>query len=339
MKTARARKSNSKTAARNALLRLTRKRLERFVSMVPKFLVNDDPKLVHDLRVRSRRLQQTLRVALPRPKPRGARKIIKALRAVRQSLGACRNLDVNLALARKRAESSEASAREAWNALASDLSGERPAVLEQARRLVGKQDLVSFIGRVQTVLDEVDHTEDPLLDIKRYLGESLSEWDEAYAEAERKRETEELHALRIAGKRLRYRAELLADIGMTAFQPMTEDLKQIQGVLGDWHDGTVLTQFMAEFVRRLSFVENHPDLAAALLLQMEEEQKRASKLIDKFFTEAPARRKRWRAGRPGKSERQADGQKPFRATTRSTRARRSSKTSSTAGEASIVSNP
>jgi CHAD domain-containing protein len=339
VKSAQARKSKSKTVARKALLRLTRKRLERFVSMVPKFLVNDDPKLVHDLRVRSRRLQQTLRVALPRPKPRGARKVVKALRAVRQALGPCRNLDVNLALARKRAESSQAPAREAWNALASDLSGERPAVLDQARRLVGKQDLVSFIGRVQAALDQVDHTEDPLADMNRSLGESLAEWDEAYAQADRKRETEELHALRIAGKRLRYRAELLADVGITVFQPMTEDLKQMQGVLGNWHDGTVLAQCMAEFVRRANFVEHHPELAAALLLQMEEEQKRGGKLIDEFFNDAPARRRRWRPGRSGKRERRVDDQKPLRATTRSTRARRSSKTSSTDGEASIVSNP
>jgi CHAD domain-containing protein len=264
---------------------------------------------------------------------------VKTLRAVRQALGPCRNLDVNLALARKRAESSQAPAREAWNALASDLSGERPAVLDEARRRVGKQDLVSLIGRVQTALDEVDHTEDPLAGMNRSLGESLAEWDEAYAQADRKRETEELHALRIAGKRLRYRAELLADVGITAFQQMTDDLKEMQGVLGNWHDGTVLAQFMAEFVRRVNFVEHHPELAAALLLQMEEEQKRGGKLIDEFFNDAPTRRKRWRHSRQGKRERRVDDQKPLRSTTRSTRARRSSKTSSTDGEASIVSNP
>jgi CHAD domain-containing protein len=337
--TAPARKFKSEAVAPRALLRLTRKRLERFVSMVPKFLVNDDPKLVHDLRVRSRRLQQTMRVALPRPKPRGARKIMKALRAVRQALGPCRNLDVNLAVARERAESSQASAREAWNTLVSDLSGERPAVLDQARRLVAKQDLVSFIGRAQTVLADVDQTQNPLLDMKHSLSESLIEWDEAYEQADRKRETEELHALRIAGKRLRYRAELLADVGIASFQAMTEDLKQMQATLGDWHDGIVLAQFMAEFVRRMNFVEHHPDLAAALLLQMEEEQKRGSKLINQFFSDAPARRKRWRPGGQGKSAQQADRQKPLRATTRSTRARRSSKTSSTDGEASMVSNP
>src|SRR6185436_10294228 len=47
------------------LLKLARKRLQRFATLVPKVLLSDDPDTVHDLRVWSRRLQQALRVIQP----------------------------------------------------------------------------------------------------------------------------------------------------------------------------------------------------------------------------------------------------------------------------------
>ena len=92
------------TAAQKRLLELTRKRLERFVTLVPKFLVADDPDTIHDLRVWSRRLQQTIRALLPQTRTQGSRKAIKILRRVRQALGSLRNLDVNTELVQNRLE-------------------------------------------------------------------------------------------------------------------------------------------------------------------------------------------------------------------------------------------
>ena len=90
--------------AQKRLLELTQKRLERFATFLPKFLVNDDPDTIHDLRVLSRRLQQTLRSIDSRSKPRASRKIIKILRRVRRALGSLRNLDVNRDLVQDRLE-------------------------------------------------------------------------------------------------------------------------------------------------------------------------------------------------------------------------------------------
>jgi CHAD domain-containing protein len=63
------------TAIQKKLLKLTRKRFERFVTLMPKFLVNEEPDTIHDLRVWSRRLQQTLRVILGETK--GSRKAMR----------------------------------------------------------------------------------------------------------------------------------------------------------------------------------------------------------------------------------------------------------------------
>ena len=76
-------------ALKSQLVKLARKRLERFVTLYPKALVSDDPEIVHDLRVASRRLQQALRVLPPHSKSVN-RKLFKVLRRVRRAFGACR---------------------------------------------------------------------------------------------------------------------------------------------------------------------------------------------------------------------------------------------------------
>ena len=51
------------------LPKVVHKRLECFVTLFAKALVNDAPETVHDLRVASRRLQQALRLLSPTTKP------------------------------------------------------------------------------------------------------------------------------------------------------------------------------------------------------------------------------------------------------------------------------
>ena len=73
-------------ALKSKLVKLARKRLERFVTLYPKALVSDEPEIVHDLRVASRRLQQALRVLPPHSKSVN-RKLFKVLRRVRRAFG------------------------------------------------------------------------------------------------------------------------------------------------------------------------------------------------------------------------------------------------------------
>ena len=49
------------SANQKRFVKLVRKRLERFVTLLPKLLVSDDAETVDDLRVSSRRLKQAMR--------------------------------------------------------------------------------------------------------------------------------------------------------------------------------------------------------------------------------------------------------------------------------------
>ncbi|MGH7793920.1 MAG: CHAD domain-containing protein [Candidatus Binatia bacterium] len=281
-------------AAQKKLLKLTRKRLERFVTFVPKFLVNDDPDTIHDLRVRSRRLQQTFRIILPQIKTPAGRKVIRTLRRVRRALGPSRNVDVNIELVEQRFRAAKSPAlRDGWEALRTHLQEMRQPLLANARKDVAKYDFVTFIERARKLIAHADLDADPTAKMAAAVARALAQWDEAYALAQESRNVENLHALRIATKRLRYRAELLADSGSGSIKPTVKDLKEIQAALGDWHDRSVLIQFAAEFLARPDFLENHPDIGGALLTEMEKEKQVNDAAIEKISARAAKLRKRW----------------------------------------------
>lgn len=285
------------------LLKLTRKRLERFVILMPKILVSDDPEIIHDLRVWSRRLQQAIRVILPEPKPAKSKKVIRTLRQVRQTLGPCRNLDVNIALLdEKRRHSGAAVVRQSWEAVQRDLEERRNSLLERARDDIAQKDIFAFIGRAKTLIDAAGKDDwsgaGPLQKLEEATAQAMKTCDEASVLAYEQRDQPHLHQFRIAAKRLRYRAELLSDLGQVEVKPLVEDLKELQTVLGDWHDRCVLLQHIAEFIGRPDFLADHPDMGRVLLAEMEKEKLRNDTAIDQLFQKAAKMRQNWAQWKP-----------------------------------------
>jgi len=278
---------------------LARKRLQRFVTLMPKLLIADDPNTVHDLRVWSRRLQQALRVLHPAAKPPKSKKIRRLLRRVRQALGPCRNLDVNLDLIRqKRQHASAAAVQRAWGALQEELETNRGPMIERARREVARHDLCSFITRAQALIAATDKDADPIASLEDAVATSMKTWQEAFSSAMDQRDGTHLHRLRIAGKQLRYRVELLAELGETRAKPLVESLKALQDTLGAWHDRAVLVDHVAKFIGQAGFLADHPDMGRALLTEMEKEKLRNQSAIDQLLGDAaqvPENWARWQA--------------------------------------------
>ncbi len=291
-------------ATQKKLLRLTRKRLERFVTLLPKILISDDPDIIHDLRVWSRRLQQAIRVILPVPVPPKSKKVIRTLRQVRQSLGPCRNLDVNISLiADKRRHSGATLVRQSWEAVQNDLEEKRDALLERARSSIAKRNIFVFIERTKRLIDiagrDVDsHAAALLPKLEQAAVDAMRTCDQACALAYEQRDQTHLHQFRIAAKRLRYRTELLADLGHNRAKPLVEDLKELQTALGDWHDRCVLLQYVAEFIGRPDFLANHPDMGRALLAEMEKEKLRNQTTVEQLFEKAAKMRQSWAEWKP-----------------------------------------
>ena len=273
-------------AVKTKLAKLARKRLERFVSLYPKALVSDDPEIVHDLRVASRRLQQSLRLLPPHSKSAN-RKLFKVSRRVRRAFGACRNLDVAINLIQAKLEATTAiSLHRSWNGVRLWLEEKRAAEIQRARAELKKHDLIEFIARVQARIENLDQESEALQALWRQSRETLAEWRSALDSAKAKPQNEQIHAFRIAGKRLRYQAESLAELGEASVKNLVQVLKGLQDDLGNWRDRSILRRYVAEFISRPDFLAKEPGIGRALLLEMEREKQRDQAAVSEIIAKA-----------------------------------------------------
>lgn len=281
-------------SAQTKLLKLTRRRLEKYATLLPKVLVSDDPETVHDLRVWSRRLQQVLRVIAPSGQANKIKKLLRVLRYVRQTLGPCRDLDVNIALIEsKHRHSGTDSVQRAWRSMQIELEAQRQALIERVRGDIAGQDHFKFITRVQSLIARGERDFDPLEKITAAMTKSMAGWEESFAATREQPDAAALHALRIAGKKLRYRAELLAALGQAKVKPLVKTLKEIQTTLGDWHDRSVLLHHVAEFIGRPGFLAEQPDLGRILLAEMEKERLRSDTEVASVLQQAAKVQESW----------------------------------------------
>ena len=286
--------ATDEVSSQTKLLKLTRRRLEKYAILLPKVLVSDDPETIHDLRVWSRRLQQVLRVIASSDQDIKIKKIIRVLRYVRQTLGPCRDLDVNIALLQSKHEASgSGSVQRAWQAMQIELESQRQALIKSVRRDITGQDHFKFITQVQGLIARAERDCDPLEQITAAMITSMDRWDESFTAAREQPDAAAVHALRIAGKKLRYRAELLAALGQPKVNPLVKMLKEIQKTLGDWHDRSVLLHHVAAFIGRPAFLAEHPDIGRILLAEMEKERLRNDTDIGTVLEQAAKVRDAW----------------------------------------------
>ena len=276
------------------LLAITRRRLEKFVSLFAKVLVSDHPDTIHDTRVWSRRLQEAFRVLFPQPRIGKSRKLVRTLRRVRRALGDCRNVDVTLALIdNKLTAATAASAHESWDLVRNYLREKRTRQGAQARDELTRHDITQFVTRTQSLLEPDGLAQEPEELLKQCVAKALADWNEALRNVQENPEVDQIHALRISGKRLRYRAELLADLGDASIKRRIKSLKLLQDELGNWHDRYVLLQVIAEFIGRPDFLVDRPEIGHALLTEMERERENNADAVNAILKTAEKTRDVW----------------------------------------------
>jgi CHAD domain-containing protein len=197
---------------------------------------------IHQARVASRRLRELLPI-VGRAIDRGPRRRLRRrLRALTRTLGPVRELDVTL---------------ESIAALTSGLAAPPPfaatltRALEHARTeklaaLAHRFDparverLLARLRRLEKVLQsgaEPDAWRERLADRVRRRASALAR---AVADAGALFVSERLHAVRIAGKQLRYALEVTGDARLAGTATSLRTLKDTQNVLGKLHDADVL---------------------------------------------------------------------------------------------------
>ncbi|HLW78151.1 MAG TPA: CHAD domain-containing protein [Terriglobia bacterium] len=264
--------------------KLALRQLNRFAGLEAKVLKGDDRRAVHDLRVSSRRLQQLLDLLFPAP-AKDVRRLRRKVRTARRALSEVRNCDVHLerverALARRRT-----SQRPTWEAVRGYLLERRAASFEKAVRKLGKANIPGVHRRLKEHLGPrpggAKHSapvQPPAVAASPHRAPGAAPWQENaraalarvwrdyaahIAESLRQPATPDLHAARIATKRLRYLAEVLAALGQPGSAEVLASLRRLQAHLGDWHDLEVFEQMLVGMVARPKFLAAHLETAMA----------------------------------------------------------------------------
>jgi CHAD domain-containing protein len=269
------------------LERLLRDRLRKFMSLLLKVLAEDADDAVHDLRVWSRRLQQVVVALASGPLPPQARTMVRALRRARRSLGEWRDCDVLIDLLERKARRVRNLEEKRACEMIRDLAlNKRERQIRRARRKLASRKLFTLGHRAQKFLDELPHGE--RLDAARVLASSIADghtqWREALSRAYNGSDPANIHAFRIRTKQLRYRIELVRDLGESDAQAALGFLKSLQDELGCWHDQAALFRLTAEALADPEFLLSHPRLVAALLRKSDRAQAIQGERIRRLLT-------------------------------------------------------
>ncbi len=215
---------------------------------------------VHDLRVATRRIRAALRLLAPVAPAKAARKATVAVRTIAREAGATRDRDVLL------------------NDMAHrDLPGLAPVMNAiRAERMQAHTTLVGYLGSKQYERDlralarlacfAAEWDNRPR--VKDHAGSMLYAHYEALRSYDRNGLPEDdasLHAMRIAGKRLRYALELVSDIVGERLSDLLNPLIDFQDHLGALNDINVARGLLAPHTERA------PEAVAAYLAAREAE--------------------------------------------------------------------
>ncbi len=201
---------------------------------------------VHDLRVATRRLQESLEFFEPFLPPRQRRRLDRRARRIRRSLGEVRNADVVVELVRGLRRRAGARHEALLAATVARLAAEaaalrRPAAGRRGLPVAGVRRRVrAFLRRLPRSMPAA-----PRGRAREVIASRLRNVRVALAGAAMGR-ADAVHRLRITIKRYRYALEIVAAAGLADVRAPLERARSLQSALGELRDRDVLI----ELVRR-----------------------------------------------------------------------------------------
>jgi CHAD domain-containing protein len=254
--------------ARGACIaRATRSLLLAVRSAEPAARTNDDPEAIHRMRVAVRKLRNVLATYDALWPESEARWLANHLRALGRELGRVRNIDAALLAIPTVA-----------GALPPALAAEIEHVTGwlRALRASGRDHLVAWLSSSER-LDDAQHLHELLLrgpdadldeqtlraDVERRIRRQVRRLRRRALRLGDRPEHEQVHALRIAGKRLRYLCEQFGDALALPTQKIRRRLARLQDLLGRACDLTATASTLTALTRRLEAETPSPALAFA----------------------------------------------------------------------------
>lgn len=278
------------------------KRLQALMAEMEGVKSSEDIEYIHRMRVASRRMRSSLKAFGSMLTAKQRKRWTAGIGGITRALGTARDADVQIEVLEKlAAEITEPVARPGIERLELRLRQKRRKMQSGVIQAItqyeasGLAEEISDSMRrclVECRLREVEAVSTVLLmkgltEISLRLEELLS-WSSLIVKAEN---VHELHAMRIAAKRLRYTLELFTPVLPGDGKARLDIVKRIQELLGDIHDCDVWTELLPQFMdeeRRLTMeyfgdARGMKNLSPGLKLLADNRRQRRGELYAEFM--------------------------------------------------------
>jgi CHAD domain-containing protein len=218
----------------------------------------EDIEELHDMRVATRRMRAAFEVFDGSFRSKALKPHLRGLRATGRALGHVRDLDVFMEKAHKYLESIPDAQRsgldpllEAWQSQREQTRKEMLAFLNSEDYQIFKQEFNLFLqtpGAGAKSLSKDPPLPSRVQEVAPVLIYSRLAAVRAFDAILENAAVEQLHALRIEFKKLRYTVEFFREVLGEEAKAIITELKAVQDHLGDLNDAVVATQILKEFL-------------------------------------------------------------------------------------------
>jgi CHAD domain-containing protein len=226
----------------------------------------EDIEELHDMRVATRRMRAAFDVFGQYFKPKAVKKHLKRLRTTGRTLGRVRDLDVFMEKAQHYLETLPESDRtglapllKAWEQKQTEEREKLVAYLESDKYQHFKQDFNGFTSTPEESAIPISETNpnpnlvNHVVPVLIYTRLNAVRAHEALIP---NAAVEQLHALRIEFKKLRYALEFFREVLGKEAKDIINELKTLQDHLGDLNDANVTCQILSEFIEEAEGLQN-----------------------------------------------------------------------------------
>lgn len=233
--------------------------VEALQNQIEGALIGDDIEHVHQMRVASRRMRNGLNLFKDCLSKKKARSWRDEIRVITKALGNARDLDIQIDLIQRcLTEPLADRLRPGYNRLLLRLKQQRTIAQEKVNRTLINMQEGDVLDRMRKQLKELTFGSENIYlytpSLYQQAFEAISSTLEDFLSYEGYIQDpdniEELHAMRIAGKHLRYTLEIFAPIYGNALDPHIRAMKDLQDLLGEIHDNDVWIAWLPKFIEK-----------------------------------------------------------------------------------------
>jgi CHAD domain-containing protein len=234
----------------------------------------EDPEELHQLRVATRRLRAILRAARDLLEPTWSEALRTELSWLASALGPVRDLDVLIERMREEIEGLEPGERRAAARFVALLDEDRDAVRGALLEAMSSPRYFQLLERLEAAA-VAPHALESELSLQAIAAGEFRKLRKAVKALPPEPPDDELHAVRIRGKRARYAAELAEGAVGKPARRFVQDAKRFQDIVGEHQDAVVAEERIRDLLGRTGGAQAH--LAAGRLIERERARRREAR--------------------------------------------------------------